>query len=368
MPPQVAEASANTSTNAAAAAGGPSAQTLISQATDARTGAVDTRQLANLVVDAARQDFTTAAKAHAEIEGLLSPADKTRFNTDVVDAASNYVPGPAGLSGAFQGMADAGRSTLVNNPILSVSWESTRSPITNRGGFTNGLQTLLQSNGISFNANINPVPPGAVTPGPGVSRGQANNINGTAAENAIADRMQAQFPNATVRTQVEVQDGRRVVDVRVDVPNAADPRNGQRLEIESKLGRQGPTGLAPRQAGLDAERMAANQTLRGGGQMLENVGRVARPVGLVMDVIEVGQAFRADGNQIGANTGRAASGVAGGALGGWGGAAAGAAIGTAIFPGVGTVVGGVVGGIAGAFGGDSLGRAAFDGLKGLFGN
>ena len=102
---------------------------------------------------------------------------------------------------------------------------------------------------------------------------------------------------------------------------------------------------------------ASGATSAGGGELLSKVGKVARPVGLVMDAVEVGSAFRADGNRIGENTGRAASGLAGGAAGGWGGAAVGAAVGTAIFPGVGTVVGGVIGGIGGALPGTRPARA-----------
>ena len=116
----------------------------------------------------------------------------------------------------------------------------------------------------------------------------------------------------------------------------------------------------------DVAALEANRGVRGAGQLLENVGKVARPVGVVLDAISLTQAYQADGNRIGENTGRTASGIAGGALGGWGGAAAGAAIGTAIFPGVGTVVGGVIGGIAGACGGDAAGRGIFDTVKGWF--
>ena len=102
------------------------------------------------------------------------------------------------------------------------------------------------------------------------------------------------------------------------------------------------------------------------GRVLEGVGKVARPVGIVLDAISLGQAYQADGGRIGENTGRTASGITGGALGGWGGAAAGAAIGTAIFPGVGTVVGGIIGGIGGALAGDAAGKGIFDTVKGWF--
>lgn len=182
-----------------------------------------------------------------------------------------------------------------------------------------------------------------------------------------------------------VQNGTRKVDVLATRANA-DPRMHERVEIESKVGKTDHSGPVSRSAtpkyelAKDAGRLTANRaarvaglhmevrgsTLATGGKVLAGVGRVARPVGLVMDAVEVGSAFHADGNRIGENTGRAASGLAGGAAGGWGGAAAGAAIGTAIFPGVGTVVGGIVSGIGGAWGGDKLARGAFDTVKGWF--
>jgi hypothetical protein len=207
------------------------------------------------------------------------------------------------------------------------------------------------------------VPAGSVTKTAGVPAAVANNTNGALARDAIADRWRAQGYN--VQTEVPANGGARRVDVVVDLP-ANDPRMNQRLEIESKVGRTGLDTDIRGQVALDADALRANQALRTSGQVLEGVGKVARPIGLVVDVIQVGQAFRADGNQVGANTGRAVSGVAGGALGGWGGAAAGAAIGTALFPGVGTVVGGVIGGIAGAIGGDAAGRGLFDTVKSWF--
>jgi hypothetical protein len=191
----------------------------------------------------------------------------------------------------------------------------------------------------------------------------ANNTNGALARDAIADRWRA--AGLDVATEVPANGGARRVDVVVNVPNA-DPRLAQRIEIESKVGRTGLDGDVRAQAALDGQALAANRSVRGAGELLEGVGRVARPVGLVMDVIEVGQAFRADGHQVGAHTARAATGVAGGALGGWGGAAAGAAIGTAILPGVGTVIGGIVGGIGGALAGDAAGRGLFDTVRSWF--
>ena len=390
------------------------ASDLVAQATDPRTGAVDTGRLAELVADAARTDPARAEAAYAAIEQELatsSAGDAGRFAADTRSAIhagaaangndqSNVVPGPS-ITGAGQGAIQAGRNVaargdlltaagtqrLVDNPILSIQWENTVSAWNNRSGFSQPLRDALQEAGITINpANLTP-PAGSVGPTSGVSAGRANNINGAAAEQAIAARMQANGYQVTTAPGVanRVQDGTRVIDVVATRANA-DPRMSERVEIESKVGRTNFDGDAQRpgtpqyEVAKDAERLAANraarvdgarmeidgQTLSRGGRALDAVGKVARPVGLVMDAVEVGSAFRADGNQVGENTGRAVSGLAGAAAGGWGGAAAGAAIGTAIFPGVGTVVGGVVGGIAGALGGDAAGRGVFDTVKSWF--
>ena len=105
--------------------------------------------------------------------------------------------------------------------------------------------------------------------------------------------------------------------------------------------------------------------LGAGGELLAKAGRVVRPIGIALDALNVAQAFRDDGNRIGENTGRAASGLVGGAAGAWGGAAAGAAIGSVV-PGVGTLVGGIIGGIIGGLAGDAAGKGLFDGIKSLF--
>jgi hypothetical protein len=344
------------------------AKTLVDGATNAATGAIDTAGLARNVAAAARTNFATADQAYRAISAelaLRSPVAAGAFERQVADATrdqSNAVPGPS-ITGAAHGAATHGTRTLVNNPILSVQWEGTRSAWTGKVGFTPGLTELLDRNNLTINPQNNVPPPGSVGQGAGVSRGQANNINGTAAENAIANRLRAQ--GYDVETQVTVQDGQRRLDV-VGTRAGSDPRFNERVEIESKVGRTGPNPRATSEANLDGIRLSENQTLRGGARVLDTVGRVARPIGIALDVVEIGSAFRADGNQIGENTGRAASGLVGGAAGGYGGALAGAAIGTMIFPGVGTVVGGVVGGAIGALAGDGAGRAIFDGIKSLF--
>ncbi|PAX07912.1 hypothetical protein [Sphingomonas lenta] len=343
-------------------------ESLVAQATDPRTGAVDTAALAAQVAQAARHDFSRADAAFQQISAELaqhSPAVAGEFERQVAEAArdgSNGVPGPT-VTGAAQGATAAGTRTLIDNPILSVQWEPTRSAWTGKVGFTPGLTQILDRNGLAINPPNNVPPPGSVGRGSGHGVGTANNINGTAAETAIADRLRAQ--GFDVQTQVVVQDGQRRLDV-VGTRTNADPRFNERVEVESKVGRTGPTPRTISEATLDGERLADNRTMRAAGRTLDTVGRVARPVGLVVDAIEVGGAFRADGGRVGENTGRAVSGLAGGAAGGYGGAVAGAAIGTAIFPGVGTVVGGIVGGALGALGGDAAGRGLFDSVKGWF--
>ena len=167
-------------------------------------------------------------------------------------------------------------------------------------------------------------------------------------------------------------------DVRVGIP-AADPRMNQRIDTESKAGRAGSNSFTRTEAANDGLELKANRAARHSGlameeagealsrsgKALQTVGRVARPVGLALGALEVAQAYRADGNEIGENTGRAASGLAGGAAGALGGAVAGAAIGSAV-PVVGTVIGGVVGGIIGGVAGDQAGRGLFDTVKSWF--
>lgn len=384
---------------------------LIARATNPATGAVDTRQLAEQIVHAAKTDPATANAAYQQIEQGLSFADRSRLAEDTravgvtggvanESDASNAVPGPS-ITGAAQGSITggqwvanrgtarnaAGTQRLIDNPILTMQWENTTSAWTGKGGFSQPLQDALNDAGITINqANANP-PPGSVGRNSGYSNGQATNINGPAAERAIGKRLTGlgwavtTAPNPANR----VQDGTRVVDVLGNRPDA-DPRMAERIEVESKVGYTSyngdvnTSGTPKYEVAKDTQRLADNRaartsglemetrgvTMATGGRVLESVGKVARPVGLVMDAVELGSAFKADGNQIGESTGRAASGIGGAALGGWGGAAAGAAIGTAIFPGVGTVVGGVIGGILGGVGGDAAGKGMFDGIKSLF--
>jgi hypothetical protein len=345
------------------------AAAVIRQATDPHTGQLDTRSLGSWVADAARRDPAAASHAYAAIEAQLMASgrvgDVAHFNQDVVSASSSSVSPPGGLFGAGQGMLQQGGKLLVDNPILVKQWESTMSRWTGNGGFTDGLQQLLTRNGIQFDPNSsNPVPPGSIGKGQGVTFNSANNTNAGLAEEAIRDRYRA----AGMRVEpgpVPKLNGDRVVDVVVH-QTANDPRMNTRIEIESKVGRRGPTEFIRNQIANDALDVARNRGVRNAALVLEDAGKVLRPVGLALDAIALGEAFHEDGNRIGQNTGRTASRIAGGALGGWGGAAAGAAIGTMIVPGVGTLIGGVIGGIGGAMGGDFVGRSVFDTVKSWF--
>jgi YD repeat-containing protein len=284
--------------------------------------------------------------------------------------SDGYAPADlSGVSGIGQGLGDAGYGLLIKNPELIKQWESTTSAWTQRGGFTKGAQAMLEAEGILVIGTPNPTPAGSWGKSSGVTAEKANNHNGRLAENAIADRYRQQ--GLTVDTQVSTMDGKRIVDVAVDIP-AADPRNNQRLEIESKAKRVSNSAEYREQAMKDGAALKSNQAVRKAGRVLEGVGRVAKPVGVVLDAIEIGQAYGADGGRVGTNTGRAVSGVAGGAAGGWGGAVAGATLGATVgsaVPIVGTVVGGVVGGIAGGilggWGGTKIGQGTFNYLSRL---
>jgi len=351
---------------AAGPSGSPASQAgeLIAQARDPASGELDTQRLAGWVAQASQQDFGKASAAHAAIESELAGRDAgelARFNQDVVTAVAGLAEkAPTGLWAAGHALAGEGRRLLVDNPILVKQWESTTSAWTGKSGFTSGLTELLNSSGIRVGQTIHVEPPGSLAPNSGVRSAIANNANGALARDAIADRWRA--AGAHVRTEVPVQGGARRVDVVVEPP-AADPRMRQRIEIESKVGRTALDGELRRQVARDAEALHANRWVRGSGLVLEGIAKVVRPLGGVVDALSLNQAYKADGNRVGENTGRIASGIAGGALGGWGGAAAGAAIGTVLLPGIGTVIGGVVGGISGALVGDATARGLFHAVK-----
>ncbi len=112
------------------------------------------------------------------------------------------------------------------------------------------------------------------------------------------------------------------------------------------------------------------KALNAAGQTFDVIGKVAKPVAIVTDVIQIGNAIKTDIQQGtgGDNTIVTSSRVAGGWAGAGAGAAlggkGGAAIGTMIFPGVGTAIGGfigaigggIIGGIWGSKGGEAVGE------------
>ena len=222
----------------------------------------------------------------------------------------------------------SGRPNLDQQPYPGKTLGFTQSAWTSKDGPTGPLKTLLESHGISVVPGVNTPPPGSLNASQAAARGlnlqQANNLNGSLARDAIANRFSAQ--GLPTQTEVPRLGGQRIVDVVADVP-ANDPRYATRIETESKVGRTGATSGSSgtrAQAAKDAAQLLDNRSVRAGGELLAKAGRVVRPIGIALDALNVAQAFRDDGNRIGENTGRAASGLVGGAAGAWGGAAAGA--------------------------------------------
>lgn len=338
----------------------PPAAAIIARATDPASGAVDTRQLAAWVGDAARQSPEAASAAFAAIEARLGVGDASRFNADVAAEARGDQPQAISAFGLAQGPGAAGSRILRDNPILEVQWRSTTSPVTGTGGFTGPLQQLLDRSGINSDFGIAPVPPGAVANNAPAARTH----NGAAARDAIAQEFASRGQLVGIEQPRTTSLGGRNVDVVADVPGPR-PEANRRIEVESKLGRASASIETRTQVAKDVERLTDNATVRGLGEGLERVGRVARPIGIAIDAVQVGQAFRADGNTFGANTQRAAGSLAGGAAGAWGGAQAGAAIGSLGGP-VGTVVGGVAGAIVGGVVGSGVGEKAVDMVRGWF--
>jgi hypothetical protein len=389
---------AGTNTGAVSTDAQASARAAVAQATNPATNQVDTGALSRQVAETAQRDPQAAAEMRAAIENELVAqsrvGDLSRFNQDLQAAANDGTFGTYGVPGMLavggqtavnigntriaDGTALTARGTqaLAANPQLTVRWESTTSAWTGNGGFTQPLRDVLDGHGIEVARQVNPVPAGSIGPNQGVSYYSANNTNGDLARDAIARRYSSAGYNVT--TEVPVQNGARVVDIRADLPNA-DPRLAQRIEVESKAYRAGSSSFIRNEAANDGARLAENRAVRaagladevaGGaltnsGRVLRTVGQVARPVGLALAGVEVYQSVQADGGRIGENTGRSVSGLAGGGLGAWGGAAAGAAIGSVV-PGVGTVIGGIVGGIIGGVAGDAAGRGLFDTVKSWF--
>jgi len=256
----------------------------------------------------------------------------------------------------------AGGRVLRDNPILEVEWRSTTSPVTNKSGFTRPLEQLLDAGGIRRDAPVLPRPLGGTTSNSPAAATQ----NGNAARDAIAESLRADPRYSEVQTEVRRQTslGGRQVDV-VATLRGERPEMNRRVEIESKLGRASASTDTRLQVAKDVERLTDNVKVRGFGSALEGVGKVARPIGVVVDAVQVGRAFQQDGNRVGDHTQRAVGSLAGGAAGAWGGAQLGAAIGSAGGP-VGTLIGGAVGGIAGGVVGSGVGEKAVDWVKSWF--
>ena len=150
-----------------------SASDLLRAATDPRTGVVNTGQLAGWIADAARQNFDSASTAYRQIDARLSktdPATAGYFSRDVADAFAAQQSGDGSSPSAFtgplwaagNGISEAGKTVLRNNPILEVRWISTPNA-KNEAGFTRGLEELLSSKGIQYQqyprlSTLNPDP------------------------------------------------------------------------------------------------------------------------------------------------------------------------------------------------------------------
>lgn len=359
---QQAAAEARIARETDAEPGTANASSMIAAATDPHTGAVDTKTLAAAVAQAVPGHMDQASRAYADISHALAeriPADAQRFDAGVRDAVRHGSDLAAGVS---RGLSDTGHKLLVDNPILTKRWESTVSPWTGKGGFTDGLQEMLRSHGIEVAPQVNPPPAGGLGKSSFVPKARANSVNGDLARDGIAARYRA--AGANVQTEVPTQGGRRVVDVRVDVANK-NPRNAERIDIESKLGRKSNGPDVRLQASKDGEALVENGRLRGLGAGLETAGKVALPLTVAGDAVQLGQAYQQDGGHIGMHTGEAASGIAGGWAGAEFGAETGAEIGSVVGP-EGTVVGGLVGGLVGGIAGSSVGRDIFKGIASLF--
>ena len=80
------------------------------------------------------------------------------------------------------------------------------------------------------------------------------------------------------------------------------------------------------------------------------IADTAAIVGGLLDVLEVIDGIKADGNKWGKNTTKELAGVAGSSVGASGGGYLGALVGTTILPGAGTIIGGAIGVIVGSWG------------------
>lgn len=343
---------------------------LVARATNPSTEKIDTGQLARWIADAARTSPDVASAAHGAIEAELGAGDASRFNADVANAIRADRQEPGGPTYSATGVAlipgVAGGRILRDNPILEIQWRSTVSPVTGKSGFSGPLRELLDAHGIKTRFAVNRKPANSTSS----NAPAASTHNGNAARDAIAARLKGSGDytrvgtEATENTKRKTSLGARHVDV-VAAQAGKRPGMNKSIEIESKLG-QASAGKDTRlQAAKDGERLLNNAKVRRIGTVLEGVGKVARPIGIAIDAVQVGSAYRADGNRVGDKTQRAVGSLAGGAAGAWGGAQVGVAIGAAGGP-VGIVVGGVVGGVFGGIAGSGVGEKAVGWAKNWF--
>jgi hypothetical protein len=293
---------------------------------------------------------------------------------------SNAVPGPGGLWGmGLRVFTDGtkpyrdGRRLLIENPELRLLYDFSHSAWTGQGGPTRGTLDLLRRYNIPMDPDIKPAPPGSIGRNAGIRQAIANNENGRLAEEAAANRWRAK--GYIVERPVPDDGSGRRADFNVRHPNRNPTKKAiTRSEVKSgrvKLGkpirRQVERDAAARDA--NAAERAKGEVLQAEGRLVRNLGRAPGAVGLGLDGLELFSAYGADGNRIGENTERAATGIAGGAAGGWGGAAAGGVGGAAIARkwkaprGRLGLLGALVGGILGAIGGDPSARAIYDHVR-----
>ena len=94
------------------------------------------------------------------------------------------------------------------------------------------------------------------------------------------------------------------------------------------------------------------------------INKFTGPVGHTLDIIEIYDGYRQDGDQIGYHTARASADVVGGWAGSWAGFKFGGIIGGSIGAVPGAIIGGFIGGVGGAFGGSYLGKLSIDKVYG----
>lgn len=293
----------------------------------------------------------------AEREAIVADQAKQGQHADAASGGST-VPLTATSNAAGKGITGLGTQKLIDNKELRILWENTKSAWDGKSGFSEPLANQLRSGGVSVGDTPRPVPAGSVGRNAGVSQGKASNINGAKASDAIAQEHRA--AGYQVEREKPLPKYNRRVDVAVDMPHPSDPRLSKELRIESKVGYTTRGGHTTKEMLSDIRQLADNRAVRRVGFALERAGKIVRPIGLVMDAVQLGSAFKADGKRIGQNTGKAASELAGGAAFG----AAGAVIGQALIPI--PVVGAAVGAAVGSWAGSKLGDLGFNKLKHLF--